>query len=431
MAGLKKVSLIKIITLLTVTLLISGCWDRRELEDQAFVQVMGIDKAPHNQILVTFRIAIPSKAGLGQTAGGGGGGEGSVAAQSSLLTSVIAPTIPSAVTLASGYVNRDLNLMHTKAIVLGEPFAREGIARLLGILTRHRELRGNVFMCVSEGEAYKLLEQNKPDLEKSFAKWWEGVKQLQSSQAIHPGSLLQDFITNAESLGIEGTMLYIAVNKEAKNQDPAKLKVPPSFEQAKLGVKSGEIPRTGGNAVEYVGTAVFKSDKLISVLTLTETRSLLMLNGQLRRAVITVEDPMVKGRYTGLEIKQGSPPNVKVNIDRDPVLIEEKLSLEGDLLALQSAINYATDLKNQRMLEAAIEKDLEEGALSVIKKLQQSGSDAVGYGDYASRRILTWPAWLDYDWPTKFKTAEVKVDVDFSIRRTGMLGKQPNVWEPR
>lgn len=425
---MKKRTLAKITVLLVVAALISGCWDRRELEDQAFVQALGIDLAPHNQLLITFRIAIPGKSGLGQTAGGGGGGKGSIAAEASLLTSVIAPTIPAAITLASGYVNREINLMHTKAILFGEPFARQGVGPIMSILSRYRELRRNIFVGVSKGEAYELLQNNAPDLEKSYAKWWEGVKMMESREAIHPGTILQEFITDTETLGKEGTMIYLATNDNADSNDPTKIRIPPSFVRGDLGVRAGEIPRTGGNPVEYVGAAVFRKDKMVDVLNLSEAMSLETLAGTFRRTLYTVPDPLVKGRYIPLEIKQGSPPKINVRVDSDPIIIEEKISLEGDLVAIQSPIEYAADLRQQKTLEQVIARDIEQRSMELLKKMQKNNADIVGYGDYARRKLLTWQDWQDFNWPDKFSQAQIKIDVDFSIRRTGMQGKQAQVW---
>lgn len=406
-----------------------GCWDRKELEDQAFVQAIGIDKGQDNQLLVTFRIAIPSKAGLGPTGagGGGGGGVGSVAAKSSLLTTVAAPTIPAAITLASGYVNRELNLMHTKVFIFGEPFARQGVGPLLSILSRYRELRRNIFVCVAKGEAFKLLAENTPDLEKSFTKYWEGVKLLESRLAINPGSLFHEFAIDTEALGISGTMMYLAENERAKTAKAGDIKIPPSFMEGNLGIKAGEIPRTGGNPIEYIGTAVFKGDKFTDVLNLTETQSFLMLTGNFNRATLGVKDPLIKNRFIPFEIKQGSPPIVKVDIKGDRVKIKERLSVEGDLVAIQGPVEYATDLGKQKLLQSAVEKHLEEQACSMVKRLQKRGIDMVGYGDYAKRNFLTRAEWNKYNWPEKFKEAEIDLKFVFRIRRIGLQGRQPEI----
>ena len=405
-------------------MLASGCWDRRELDDQAFVLTIGIDKGPQNQLLVTFRIAIPSKAGLGP--GGGTSGPGSVAKQASLLTTIAAPTIPAAMALASGYIDRDLNLMHTKTVLFGETYAKDGIAPVLNLLTRYRELRRNIFLGVTKGYAYEFLAANEPDLEKSFAKWWEGVKMMESSQAIHPGTQLNEFLNDLESDSRAGIMMYLAVNKQAKNKDAKNLKIPPDFAKGTLSVKAGDIPRIGGDPSEIVGTAVFKGDKFDDVLNLVETRSLLMLSGDMKKALYSIPDPEKKNNYIAVEIKQGSPPKIKVTITGDQILIKEALSLEGDLLDIQSGINYAAYFNKQTELNRSVEAVIKQRAESMLNRLQSRGIDIVGYSDYAKRNFWTEQDWKYFNWVKKYPTAKIVLDVNFNLRRTGMQGKQPS-----
>jgi len=426
---MKKSKKLSCFILLTLMLsLVSGCWDRRELEDQAFVQALGLDMAKSGQLLVTFRIAIPSKSGLGQ-AGGATGGEGSIAAKSSLLTSVVAPTIPAAITLASSYVNREINLMHVKTFVFGEGFARKGVAPIMSILSRYREFRRNIFICVSAGEAHKFLERNEPDLEKSYSKWWEGVKMMEDREAIHPGTLYHEFITDMSSKSKDPVAIFVAVNKKSQSDDATKITIPNSFKQGELDVKSGDIPRTGGNVVEYAGTAVFKKDKLVDTLTITETRALLMLSGRFVHGLVTVPDPLQKKSYIPLEIKQGSAPIIKVAIEGDEVIIQEKVSLEGDLMAIQGMEEYATNLEKRKLLESAVKNIIKQRAMFTFKKLQKHDCDAVGYGDYVRRRFLTRQEWMAFDWPSKVDKARLILEVDFNIRRTGMQGDQPEVYK--
>ncbi|NLG79633.1 MAG: Ger(x)C family spore germination protein, partial [Firmicutes bacterium] len=47
----------------------SGCWDRTEVDDLAFIMAIGLDEAPNDQVYVTFHIAVPRA-----VAGGGGSG---------------------------------------------------------------------------------------------------------------------------------------------------------------------------------------------------------------------------------------------------------------------------------------------------------------------------------------------------------------------
>lgn len=424
MKSKKIVSIFLLITLMP--LIITGCWDKRELEDQAFILTIGIDKGKQDQLLVTFRIAIPSKSGLGQGGGGGGGGgQGSIAEQASLLTTIEAPSVTAATVLASGFVNREISLLHTKAIVIGETFARDGVGRVLSLLSRYRELRRNVFVCVAQGKAYEFIKENRPDLEKSYAKWWEGIKMMELTEGSHPGTLFHDFITDAAREDKEATMIYLATNKKSQNIKPENLKFPPAFENGELKVKAGEIPRVQGNPAEHMGTAVFKGDKMVDVLDLTETNSLLMLTGEFKRTHYIIADPAAKHTFISLEVKQGSLPNIKVSVKGDSVSIVEKVHLEGDLIGVQSPEDYGSNPKAMEKLNTIVSHVIETRIKSLIKKEQALGTDTVGFGRYVKRHFLTTENWINYNWLNRFKDADISVKVNFQLRRTGMQGKQP------
>lgn len=423
---MKTKKLVSILLLLTfIPLITIGCWDRRELEDQAFVIAIGFDKGRNNTFLVTFRIGIPSKSGLGQTGGGGGGGEGSIAKQSSLLTTVEAPSVPAAIILAQGYINRELSLLHTKGIIFGESFAKDGVGQIMGMLARYRELRRNIFAGVCKGNAFEMLQSNAPDLEKSFAKWWEGVKLMSSSQSTQPGTLLHNFLSDIERFDKEATMIYFAANENAAKGAPSEIRAPASFKKGELAVKAGEIPRKGGNPVEFMGTAVFKGDKLDHVLDLTETRSVQLLSGDFRRTFYVVPVPGEKEKYISIELKQGSVPTVKVSSKGPEPVIEETLFLEGDLLSIDTREAYTTDPAKMKKLNQIIENGLKKRLVKLVKKEQKRGTDIFGYGAYAKRNFLTEPEWKQFKWPDRFKTAKVNIKVNFAVRRTGMQGEQP------
>lgn len=57
--------------LLLCSILLGGCWDRREVNDVAFVMGTGLDKEG-DQYRVTMQIALPGQLGSSGSTGGGG-----------------------------------------------------------------------------------------------------------------------------------------------------------------------------------------------------------------------------------------------------------------------------------------------------------------------------------------------------------------------
>ena len=54
----------------------SGCWGKREIEERAFIHVMGIDKGELERIHVTVLIAVPRQTGSDSMEGGSEAGTG-------------------------------------------------------------------------------------------------------------------------------------------------------------------------------------------------------------------------------------------------------------------------------------------------------------------------------------------------------------------
>ncbi|MDA8235641.1 MAG: hypothetical protein M0Z31_12735 [Clostridia bacterium] len=156
--------LASLLILLLLTSFLSGCWDRRELEEQAFVLTIGIDKGPiPSSFLWTFQIAVPRQLAGGQTAGGGGGG----AQQPSTIISIESTTIFGA-----------LNLI-------------------------------NSFLLVAEGKAKDTIAAYKPILEQNPAKFIETLVLNSSYTDLMPKTQLHDYLTHAESKAIEATAILV------------------------------------------------------------------------------------------------------------------------------------------------------------------------------------------------------------------------------
>jgi hypothetical protein len=156
-----------------------------------------------------------------------------------------------------------------------------------------------------------------------------------------------------------------------------------------------------------------------------ETRMLLMLTGEFRRAFMAFEDPLVKNMFIPIDVRQGSLPVVKADLSGERPRISVKLSLEGDVLGIQSQINYADNDRLRRMLNRHIEKIIQERALETIRRARQYKSDVFRFGNKAQRHFATWDEWEKYNWNDRFPDAVVEVEVDFTVRRVGMQLAQP------
>ena len=54
---------------------------------------------------------------------------------------------------------------------------------------------------------------------------------------------------------------------------------------------------------------------------------------------------------------------------------------------------------------------------------KELGTDILGYGVKAKKNFYSYGDFEKYGWDTAYSNAEFKVDVDFTIRRTGLVIK--------
>ena len=55
------------------------------------------------------------------------------------------------------------------------------------------------------------------------------------------------------------------------------------------------------------------------------------------------------------------------------------------------------------------------------KTTKEFNADIAGFGAHMSKNFLTWREWKDFDWLSRYKDATFVIDVDFKVRRPGLI----------
>ncbi|MGZ4030926.1 MAG: Ger(x)C family spore germination protein [Tumebacillaceae bacterium] len=423
----------RLLSLLAVILLMMplvGCYDRVELEGMAFVISMGIDKGPGNTIDVTASIAVPRKlaGGTGGGGGGGGGDQGPLAAAKPIT--VRARSIPQALDLLNTTVERRVSLTHLSNFGISERLARDGFVRYVRPLTRYREFRRTVFMYVVPGSMREQYEKNQPVLEQSVTRFTESVADVGRYTGMTPRQYFHEFITSIEAPNEDPIAPIVAVNAESQKPTPhgksdasTTNKSRGSEEEegkAKPSFKPGDVVRRGGNSLEFIGTAVFRKDKLVAFLDGIETRMMMTVRGDLLRTEMDFPDLSSPGDYVSLELKHARKPVVEVDLDAKPVQVKVKQSLEGDFVGSQSMVDY-TQPAHIEKLEAEVRQRIEDREKAIINKMfHEYQADPFAIFKHTRGEFLTYQDFQNYDFRKAMKTAQVDVQVDVKLRRVGV-----------
>lgn len=396
--------------LAAVLLLTAGCNGGRETDEVAYVIAMGIDAAPGGRLKVTYRIAKP----------GALAGESVVDKETSVLVTITAESLAIARDRMNTAVARTMNISHVKAILIGEELARRGVDDIISPTMRFREYRGSMFIHVAVGAtAEAVLRANKPSIETVGSRYVEAHMATAPWTGAYPAAFLHEFYSRLK--GGTGSPFATAVTINPVDDTPRPLTAAAPPDKAAEYLGSG-VGREGGNPVSFGGTAVFRRDKMVGVLSDEETRAFMLLLGELNRSFVTVEDPLVPKKGVNIWLRPGGPVRVDIELPDGRAAIRIEVPLEGEITAIPSGIRYEGDQYRQLLEEQvsiAIKADIDK----MITRTQAMGADVADLGKHIRPKFRTYAEFRKYDWDSVYPQAEVTVKVTTRLRRSGLMWK--------
>jgi spore germination protein KC len=121
---------LRLIIVILMPLLLSGCWDFEEVDRRSFATTIGIDAAPQGQVMVTVQIPLPQKM---LPPGTKSESEGKLFSTVSLTGATVSDALNNMQTKSY----RDLVVQQNKSIIIGKEAARGGVEPLLEFLARN------------------------------------------------------------------------------------------------------------------------------------------------------------------------------------------------------------------------------------------------------------------------------------------------------
>jgi spore germination protein KC len=396
----------------------TGCYDKQEVDDMAYVIAIGIDKGKTNILRLTLQIARPTAIG-GESAEGG--------EEAIHIITVETPSIFSGLNMANNAVSRKLNLSHAKAIVFSKELAMEDVSSYINALKRDRETRPNIQVLVSRTSAEDYIRAVNPTLVINPAKFYELSFKTYKYTAFTADTDLHRFNSNAKSISQSAVAVLAGVN-EVTDSDDINLKGSTYKNKGRDlplegDFKAGDISKAGETQAEIMGLAVFDGSRMVGELDGGETSLYLMITGEYNESFITLPDPMKRDKVVIIDVKKSREPVLRVQLDGDKPKIYINVKLEGDIQSIQSGIAYES-LENIAILEQEYENSIKRGMERLLNRSAvELKSDIFGFGKKAKANFLTWDEWEKYEWKKKYPNSTFEVEVDFKIRRTGLMVK--------
>ena len=438
----------KVIAIICIFSLLSGCYDYIEPNDLAYVVAIGIDKGKDDSIYnFTLQFARPTQISGGSSEEGGSG-EKTIG-----TVKVEAPSIYSAVNVANHVISKTFTLSHTKIIVLSHEIAKSGIGEIVDVVGRSTDLRPTVFLCVSEKGAGEYLESVKPVIEINPVKYYRLIFESPNSTYI-PKNDVGTIYANLKANTQQNTLPFVGVGKGSKDKEDSKQNSsgggessggesgkssgenqsqspqPSSNEDKDIPINengfeyhmkeyvAGKLDIEKQNESEVVGTAVFKGDKMISTLSGIESEILNILAGKYTNGYSVLYVPNSPKHPATIRIEQRKKPETKIHLENGIPKIKISLFLEGNFVTVPSDYKIENNLSE---FEENTSEYIEEYALKFLKKTSKEfKSDIVGFGKNAKMLFLTNEEYKSFDWNMAYEKAEFLCEVQFSIRRTGL-----------
>lgn len=374
--------------LLLLLLIITGCWDRRELNDRAIWLATGWDIAAHNQVQITGQVVIPTKYQSQSQNGDSSTGKKffNVTEEGKNSTEIMLNM--------QRNLSREAFIGHRRIIFLSEKFAKHGIREHLDSVIREPDigLRGDIFV-IKGATALEALETT------SALETPPALAVLKKQRLISKNGnvSLLEFVISSHSEGMRPTMPAIEIIQRQRDENTKILKL------AGLGVFNDRL-------------------ELLGYLDVEEELNLLWVKGEMDKRLLALK---LDSENAGFDFV-GSKSNIVTKLKNNNLKFDVKLTGEGYLHENNTNLNPD---KPQDLIY--LEKEFERVAVSsvrrTIKKVQQDFKrDVFGLGEQVHKKYPKEWQTLKNDWDQHFAKAEIDVAVDLTIRRTGLVG--PNLF---
>lgn len=383
----------------------AGCWDRTQIEDLAYVLTLGVDQVEDGELVVTAQVAMVQSLSIGVLGAQIRRDEPVMAAR---LLTARADNITQALQILSGSMTRRLDLRHLRAVVVGDSLSRQGLEPLVMELLRSGFARGTAALFQARGRAGDMMAAFSPVGEVNPGRATEGLLLVARYLHLTPPSRLHQFAVRMAAPGGD-PFVTVAALGTGSGPGPARNSALP-----------GELPRAGGNPVEFGGSAVYRRDRLAGYLTIDQTQCLLALRGEMGKAYSSFPDPDVPDRRVTLRFHQENLPQYRADLRGGRPRLQVRLLLEGEVLAIPGGTDYVRPQARKRPEQAAAQH-FTATARDLLRQLREWEADPMGFGHLFRGRFPTWRDWEAYNWRQRLADLEVDLEVTMRIRRYGLL----------
>lgn len=394
--------------LICLCLAVSGCWDRRELQERNFVLGIGIDYAdvpqdkqqaeqrrvlsfyqPNGQKRYEMSLQILNLSPSGGSGEGGTGGGGSKGGGKTYVISNTGQSLFEMVRDMAGQVARSLWFEHIQTVVINEDVLKQdGLLPIVDFMRRDSEMRSRIRVLATPNKAKDILSYQPPN---------------QEAGAIHLSGILRNHIKNTHVISAQSDfgylMQYLANNKDMM------------------------IPRVelAGSKLKVGGAAIIRKNNMVGTFDEYAVKGARYLRTTVKSDVITVNCPEHPENIFVFEVFRYDAQLTPHRDNNGTLYYTFDIYLLGNIGELQICPG-GHDLNNVqfiRLLETTFAEAVKSNIEYTVREAQQLGTDVLGFdtklkGTYPEM----WEQVKDH-WDEIFSSIPVHISVNVTIRGTG------------
>lgn len=358
---MKKIAFISI----TCSFLLAGCWDEQLYKDLTIVPLVGYEGKPGDLTGYYTKLDVTNGIGSYSTVEAKGG-------------SVLDIRLD-----ANRKTNETLSITQLEVILLAEETVKSNIFKTFDVSFRGPSSRLSSRMAVVEGELAPYMEKS-GQMSVDLPDYYNDLLEAAIKYSIIPDGDINDAATELNDEAIDLTLPFIEVSK-----------------------------MTG--TPEVAGVALFSGTSFTGH-TLDKDESIILQ--------ILKKKPGKFAMFTYTQEKDGESLPITVELIRykknwDIRDSRIDATYEMKFNVREYSADHLDKNKTRKELEKFLSEELTKDFNKTIKKLQETKSDAVGFGRHV--RAFHTHLWKKGKWSDTFSEIDINVKVEAEITRTGIL----------
>lgn len=400
-----------IIIIAVLTVAFNTSYTTVNIDNIATVVALGIDSDGDNNLKVSFQFTKPSSVSE----------SGTSEPSSSIIKTVSASSISSAINLMNNYTGKEISLSHCKLIVFSEELAKKGITDEIYTLMNDMQVRPSSNIVISKCKAEYYIDNTKPLLEPLLAKYYEKFANSSQFTGYTSNATIGDFFDKMICHSCNPYAILGGINFELPKTDNNNSNdITSSVEAAG---KSNYSTLSSSTTSENKGLAVFRDGIMVGELNAIETLAFMCISNDIKGFLISIPDPSVESGYLDVYLKPEKKTKINVSLTNGSPYVKVNCKFSGQIYSINKDVNYLDD-KALSAVSKACDNYLKYVFTEYLYKTSKDlHSDINGIGTHALRLFLTSGEFEAYNWKNAYKDSFFDVSVSTSVKSSALLSE--------